>query len=224
MSQTNQNDSGAGARLGLPSGLPTPDLEAFGKTRKKGLSQSVVLALVLGVSAASLFGMRHLGSRSGMDMTIKGDTPQVRAAAATGINDAKYERIMADLQRIQQPLDLALVDFKKSPFMRPPKRRLAEDPHAPDAPDVDAATERRLSALNATFDKLALQSVLGGSTPVARINTKMFRVGDVVEDTFTITKIDGRSVELTADGLNFVLNMEAHSKKNAAPKSTGGRR
>ena len=46
------------------------------------------------------------------------------------------------------------------------------------------------------------------SSTVARISGEAVRVGDTVAEYFTVTAIHGRTVELTADGMPFTLDMQ----------------
>jgi len=71
-----------------------------------------------------------------------------------------------------------------------------------------AELQARLAKVQSEFNKLELNSVLGGSMPIARISGEAVRVGDKIGDYFTVVAIHGRSVELSAEGEIYTLFME----------------
>ncbi len=104
--------------MGMGIGEEVPAL----RPRRRFPTQLLVLALIVSVSAAALFAMRRYGMRSGfkfdaVDVDYKDDSEKART----------YERIMADLASVQKPLDVALGDFGKSPFMRENSTKITPD-------------------------------------------------------------------------------------------------
>ena len=213
-----------------PAPFPTSDKPARRGTRMG--TQPLIMALVLGVSAASIFAMRQYGARSGMvfaDVVV--DYQQEDAEKAR-----TYERIMTDLARVQTPLDVALGEFGKSPFMLDDATKMVSadgTPVAgPSAEELAAAearnrAEARREEIKSLAAGLQLNIVMGA---LARIDGQNYRQGDTVNEIFVVEKVDGRSVTLKADGQTFVLSMEEHSgpqkkapvkvapKGNARPK------
>ena len=196
-----------------PSPFPMSDKPTKRKARMS--SQPLIMAVVLGVSAASIFAMRQYGARSGMvfaDIVV--DYQQEDAEKAR-----TYERIMADLARVQTPLDVALGEFGKSPFMLDSSTTVTSTDGLPGGGPTEAEMaaierkkqeENRRAEVRSIASGLQLNIVMGS---LARIDGQNYREGDRVNDLFTVTKVDGRAVTLTAEGMTFVLTMEEHSKQ-----------
>jgi len=232
------NGPGAGSLMGQntgtgPAGGPGNGTDAFGDgptpfpvsdkpTRKMARvgSQPLIMAVVLGVSTASIFAMRQVGARSGMvfaDVVVEYEQEDAAKART-------YERIIADLARVQTPLDVALGEFGKSPFMLDDATTVTSadgTPQAgPSAEELAVAEARKREAarreeIKGAAAALELHIVMGS---LARINGQNFQLGDVVNDVFLVTAVDGRSVTLTAEGQTFVLTMaEGGNQKKKAP-------
>lgn len=201
----------------LPSGVPGEfPLGGAGSGRKSKIpTQGIVVALILGVSAAALITMRKIGMQSGMNMAVA-ELPQ--NVAVTHENAAKatnYERIMADLLRVQKPLDVALGEFGKSPFMMASpvtaeaiQAPALADPAAQAAEKLRREKEARREKLGKAFSTLRLQSVMDGRTPICRINGDVLRVGDSVGEFFFVKSIHGREVQIASDDDTFNLSMD----------------
>jgi hypothetical protein len=192
----------------------TPEELAAHRPRRRLPAQTLILLLILCVSAGSLSWMRREGTKVGIDFTeLKVDYTEPDAEKAR-----TYERIMADLARIQTPLDVALTDLGKSPFMLDSGRPVLTDngelvntgpsPEERAAAEAAAKAEARRLELIALLQSMKLHSVMGGKVPLARIDDQTVRVGDVLGE-FAVTGIDGRVVTLEADGHTFTLSMEA---------------
>lgn len=169
--------------------------------RPKMPSQVPLLLVILAISAGALYSMRQYGMKSGfkfeeVKVDIKeGDSEKART----------YERIMADLARVQNPLDVTLTEFGNSPFMR----AQGEVTYTPEVgmPTAEMTMEerRRIEAVDA-LKRMKIRGIIGH---VARIDDMSVRVGDRVGDLFTVTAIDGRTVTFEAYGEVFTLTMEA---------------
>jgi hypothetical protein len=212
---------------------PVLDPNNFGSVGNSGRgvsAQAVMLVLVVAVSGGLLFAMRTIGKKSSIDFSA--------ASYEDFQPDSKlqsdYERVMASLTSVQDPLDVALADLSRSPFAF----RAADAPiPTPDNPrplatpqgesPEQAATRRsaaRKAALAAELTKLTLHSVLGGKRPIARINDETLTVGDMVADQFLVVSIDGRSVTLSADGQNYVISMDQTGQMNPGAQPAGRKR
>lgn len=200
--------------------------ELAGQRRTKRLpGQTLILLLVLAVSTASLMWMRREGTRAGVNFTelkVSYEEPDAEKART-------YARIMADLSRIQTPLDLALGEFGKSPFMLDTGTTVVEikpglpmpvglSPEEIAAREAAAKAEARKQEVLAELATFQLASVMGGRSPLARISGDTYRVGDRVGENFTVTAIEGRSVTLTADGESYTISMEEPGE--AGPKAS----
>lgn len=203
---------------GMPGGTPF----SGAKPRQRLSGQIACMVIIVAVSAATIFFMRQYGVKAGIDF----DTVAVEYQQPDEAKARTYERIMADLSRIQKPMEVALGEFGASPFMldRPVTKVNPLNPTGPamTPEEIAAQAERRrieqereemLMALRG----LKLQGVMGGGTPLARISDQTYRVGDAIYDIFTITKIEGREVTVTCRNETFTISMEAG---DAGPKAT----
>ncbi|MBK9188798.1 MAG: hypothetical protein HUU18_02725 [Phycisphaerales bacterium] len=194
--------------LGTPPSLVT-------KPKRRLPAQALTCATVLGVSVLALWGMRQFGMKAGM--TFAATTPELPSN-----DDAKarsYERIMADLARVQRPLDVAIGEFRKSPFMLDTETTKIAASGLPasigpsDEERRARAREQRRAELQMRAESLKLQSVMDGRTPLARINGSTIRVGSIVDEEFTVESIKGRQVVLVADAMAFTLTMDSENRE-----------
>jgi hypothetical protein len=209
--------------------LPPGEAMVRGSSRARRVSaQVVILLLVVGASAASLWWMRREGMKVGVnfqEMKLEYSEPDAEKART-------YARIMADLARIQTPLDVALCEFGKSPFMLETGQARVGEPVASPAKGLSAeelaareaaerAEARRLE-IRGLLENMRLQGIMGGRVPLARIDGQTLQVGDKVGEFFTVVAIEGRAVTLEADGEKYTLTMdEPKSAPKKAPVKVG---
>lgn len=192
------------------------------RPRRRLPAQALTMLVVLCVSVGALWAMRRYGMRAGMSF----------ASGATDVpaNDADkartYDRIMADLARIQQPLDVALGEFTKSPFMLDARPAISAGgaETETDAQRAMRDREQRRQELTTRVEAFILHSIVGGRVAVARIDDKTVRVGDTLDQDFKVESIEGRSVVLSADGMAFTLSMtdDNSSRGKRSPVKMGG--
>lgn len=207
--------------------FPMPGMEgdANAPRKVKVNAQAVVLVIILGVSAAALASMRHIGIKSGIDFNNGSKTPvQPAAAQDEPEKAARYDRIMKDLQQLQTPLDIALGELAKIPALIPTDQKVAKpfEPiaQAPGITPEDKTASNRAAKIAMDRDaakKLELQSVMGGKVPLARIDGKFYRIGDLVNEKFIVRAIDHRSVVVEANGETFEVEMKV-GKAGSSPK------
>lgn len=177
--------------------------------RPKMPSQVPVLLLILAVSVGALWGMRSYGMRSGFKFTeVPVDFKEDDSAKARS-----YERIMADLARVQNPLDVTLTEFGKSPFMRERPQALITPEAGPIEPNMSDADRHRAECVDA-LKRMKLRGIIGN---VARIDDLTVRKGDQI-DMFTVTGVDGRTVTFEAYGEVFTLTLDT-PKPNSQKKA-----
>jgi hypothetical protein len=200
MDDLNANDGRPG--MGLGEGFAAP------RARRRFPTQVLVLLLIVGTSAGALYGMRRYGMKSGVqfdkvDVEFK-DTDTEKAKT--------YERIMADLATVQKPLDVALGDFGRSPFMHDNSARITPaniDNFLPAQTEEERHRQEAVTALKA----MHLNGIIGN---IARIDETTVKAGDTVADIFTVKAVDGRTVVFEAYGEEYTLTMEVK-------KVTGGK-
>ena len=163
------------------------------------LSQPMVVAgFVVMLAVGALGGMHVFGPRA----ATADDLPQY-AASTHSASDAQRARDMIDaLQRSSRPMQFTSTLVLASPFAEPFVETKAVEKKVDSEAEI---AERQRRELVRRFEKLELNSVLGGTNPVARINQSVYREGDLVDEVFTVVQITGRGVLLTADEQRFVL-------------------
>lgn len=198
-------------------------------------SQTIILVLVVGVSAVALWWMRREGLRTGVSVA----TTSIDYQDDGKMRDAEtYDKIMDELARAQKPLDVALADFGKSPFMVPQARPTIEqngEPLVPmnaDEQAAQAARERaaaRKAELQMQLQGMTINGIMAGTNPLARIDGKMLRVGDSIGD-FKVVGIEGMTVSLQVDDDTYTLTLDPNQPSvphrapvKMTPRPAGGR-
>lgn len=197
-------------RSPITGGDGGPSFDAIETAEESKIPPGVaVLLLVMLIGGGAIMLMRQFGLGGGYtfdEITI--DYP-IDAQTASDSDD-EYEQIISDLTNHEVP-HVALSDLRPRPFELRTAQRVAES--APVSVGETEAERRererreRRAELQREFQKLELNSVIGGSAPIARISGVAVRPGDRVQGLFTVTRIAGRTVELEADGQIYRLTM-----------------
>jgi len=190
-----------------------PQLPGFGVASggSKGISShTALLLLVLLISAVAIFGMRKLGLGTLAALASVG-AEKVDMSAVPKIDDS-HKLVLAELSKTRTDNQVEKDQLQRNPFQqmfRP--RPLNNAVAAPNMPvpkdDAEARQQARVSDLLIKLGGMQLNGIMGGLRPVARIDGRMYRVGETVAATFTVRAISGRQVQLEADGELFVLEM-----------------
>lgn len=232
--QTPEPDRDAGASIlsdlkGSAEAPVMPDLggvnPAATKSKFKVHSQTLVISLVLVASGAALYTMRKQGMGSGVNFNppkIDYKLDNVKRSAS----DAQQQRLLDDLARSQNPNQVAAEKIQKNPFQLDATSAVAKG--APGSNDPDAARRnaenQRLQQQAMALASIEVNAIMAGNIPLARINGKIVREGDVVADMFTVKVIHDRSVELECDGRIHAVNMSESASGPNKPRSQPPRR
>jgi len=179
-------------------------------TDSKIPSGVAVLVLVALVGGGAIFAMRQFGLGAGYrydDITI--DYP-IDAKQVSDESD-EYETIVSDLTDHDVP-HVPITDLRPSPFqLRTGPEETERDFEAVAAESEEQRRARQRAERAATvqreFSKLELNSVIGGSSPIARVSGQAVRIGDTISGIFTVAQISGRHVVLEAEGRQYTLTM-----------------
>lgn len=223
MSQFGSSESSMTA--GALPGVVSPDaFGSLGANKKWTPTQPLVLVMVLAVSAGALYAMRTIGTKHAI--VFDGGKQFEFDASKDAAFEAEYARVMGELSSVNNPLDIALVDFGRSPFALASAQTALSSGPAPllpvgtgPTPEQKAAAElaRKRALIASEASKIVVQSVMGGRVPLARIDDEVVRIGDKVNEYFVVTQIEGRSVTFEADGQRFVVSMQAPGEDNNSP-------
>lgn len=169
----------------------------------------LVLGLVIVVAGGSLYMMRKFGANRNIAVAdIKIDYP-MDATGSLAPDDNEHIRVLNDLSGPDSSVQVPLDEVREDPFEIPTDEvEIAAGPEEdPEAERLRQLAERKKVIQNA-FNSLDLNSVLGGSIPIARISGQPVKTGDTIGEYFTVIAIHGRSVDLMADGEKYTLEME----------------
>lgn len=189
------------AGAGAESLAPPPQRFRYG-----GIAMLVTVALI---AAGVLFGMRWLGQARKLSLlNVKIDYPLNQKTEGATDHAAVLDQLKSSELVVQVPLE----QIQMNPFMwndlnttKPDTANVDES--ARQAELSRRAAEQHRQMLLSTLSKLKVNSILGGSAPMARLSGALVRVGDQIDDLFTVVAITGRSVELEAEGEKFTLNL-----------------
>ncbi len=197
----NESAENSGGLIGVGADLPTGQ-----SSRARVSTGTLILLLVVVVAGGVLYIMRQFGLGTRLELVdVKIDYPIDGPRTDT----EQHERVLAALRDSSVAVQVPLEEVKKNPFQLGMKKDEASPEPASTSPyDREAAERaRRQQLIRNTFESLELNSVVGGSMPIARISGENVRVGDRVKDLFVVSSIRGRSVELVADGEVYTLTM-----------------
>lgn len=192
------------------------DLGSTAKPSRRVSMQTLVLALVLVASGASLYMMRKQGMQGGLKFNKVTVAPEIEKVSAA--TSAAEVRILADLARSSMPATSDAERLQKNPFLLDTP---AATPTAAAVPVAQKLNDDRQAMIREKLAGVRLNGVMQGPVPLARINERLMRVGDLVEDIFLVAQIHDRSVDLIADGQTFTINMGEGVSGNATRKSNG---
>ena len=217
---------------GVPSaqGLGQQGGFSAGPAEPSRFNGQVMLAgLVFAVGVGSIYSMRYIGMQAGIKESVK----MVEYTASTTSPDfvKRFDTVMASLEEVSysvqfdqainlpsQPFTMKYAGVDEDQILRP-----MIDPVDPNAKMQRLAQQRaeqeRLDQLAAVqgYEDLAadlkLQSLIGGSRPVARISGEPVAVGMTVADTFKVLSIKGSVVTLGVEDLKFELTLGEPAKR-----------
>jgi len=207
----------AGPEAGVEASPTLGELSSLTARRTRRLSmQTLVVAVVIAASAAALYLMRKQGIQAGMRLkTNPTMANEIEKVTGPATSSGAEQRILADLVRASMSASDDFAHLEKNPFVldAPVAEKLG-----PAVPDANA---ERQAQIRDRFANIRLNGVMEGPVPLARVNDRLVKVGDIVEDFFLVAQIHDRSVDLIADGRTYSLNMGENA---VAPAPGGGRR
>lgn len=194
-----------------------------GSTESKFNGQVILAGLVFTIGVGSIYAMRYIGMQAG----IKESVAMVEYTASTTSPDFvdRFESIMSDLEEVsisvqfedstvlpQEPFILEseiYADTNYEPTVTDkldPNEQLAR--MARQRAEMERiAREEKLAEYESIAQGLTLQSLIGGSRPVARISGEPVAVGMMVADTFKVISIKGSVVILEVEDIRYELGL-----------------
>ncbi|MBL4810143.1 MAG: hypothetical protein JKY43_08845 [Phycisphaerales bacterium] len=191
--------------------------------------QVILAGLVFAIGVGSIYTMRHIGMQAGINESVS----LVEYTASTNTPDfiKRFEIIMADLEEVSISVQFAKdTELPSTPFTL---AQVVIDDDGLSMPvsagDDPEAAKARLEMLRAQMEQdernvresdyetiasgLSLQSVIGGTRPVARISGEPVGVGMMVAKTFKVLSIKGSIVILEVEGIKFKLGLGSGAKR-----------
>lgn len=230
----NKPDDATGIPAVMPgvggAGAPEGGGATFGGGETSKFNGQVLLAgIVFSIGVGSIYAMRFIGMQAG----IKESVTMVEYTTSTNTPDfvKRFETVMDDLQEVSvsvqfdrdtvlpsTPFTMAVAAVDDEILEMPTGNQV--DPNAQRARLArqraeEARYEREEKEAEYEFiaEKLRLQSVIGGTRPVARISGEPVGVGMMVAKTFKVLSIKGSVVLLEVDGIQFELGLGDGAKR-----------
>lgn len=189
------------------------DIGAIGAPRRRKIpTTQITAAFVALIGGGSIYAMRQMGMKSGMDFEAKAVAFK---SEFTPEDHARFQRVLRELELGDMLVQIPAASAGSNPFFIGLSR---EDTRAQDAAAAAAERERqraeaqarqaaeaRLAQISGALKKLRLGTIVSGRMPVATINNEVVRVGDTVEEVFTVVEILPAAVTLEADGVRYTL-------------------
>lgn len=214
-----QQAHGGGAPLPTDAPIDGDALLGIGEAPKKRLPMDRILIVgVVVVAAGVLFGMRQIGVAPRTSMAVNTSNLKLADVARPNVD---HSGLLADLGAARTSRQVPTDKVQKNPFVLMGMVLSPQSPVDGAMPDslksareererLAKAKAERAGLLQAEFKSFELAAVIGGSQPVARINNKLYKIGDKVGKFHTLKDINSlqRRVELEADGQIVTLAME----------------
>jgi hypothetical protein len=182
---------------------------------------AIFFAVLLVVGGGLLFAMRKVGINP-MSAIANMKEPDVDLTK-TGKTGVDHHRVLRDLSESTVKGQVPIEQVQKNPFEIPDVAgQSSDDPEAAAKLAADRArkdAEGRRQHIQNALASLQVHGILGGSTPVARINDEAVRIGDTIAEYFTVKSIHGRSVELECDGQVYTISIDDQAARQPTPKS-----
>lgn len=185
--------------------------------------QVLLAGVVFAIGVGSIYAMRYIGMQAG----IKESVTMVEYTASTTSPDfvQRFDTVMDDLEDVS-----ICVQFDRSTVLPSSPFTLASEDVIEDEPVQYAGTpvdpsarlarlareraenearqrEEQIEEYDFLAKKLVVQSVIGGTRPVARISGEAVGVGMMIVDTFKVVSIKGSVVTLEVDGLRYEVGL-----------------
>ncbi len=210
--------SAAGTRLFVDLGNGAGAIPVRAEVGRGSLvksSYAAVSAFMVLLAAGGIFGMRKLGMSVG---TASAEVPvAIETSGSVKIETGRFEKLMSDLAAGDRPVQVDSSKLGRSPFELTVEGETAAVETVKESEEARLARLAEEARVKAEADRkrqietalagLKLYGVVGGRTPAARVNDKIVRVGDEVEDLFKVKSIAVRSVVLEADGVEYEITM-----------------
>lgn len=175
--------------------------------RKRLTKQIGIVAGVLVLAGGVIYWMHHRGiapAKLIKPVQMKYSIEQTQARYYEG-----EDRILRSLAMAGPPPQVPLEDINENPFRldRAPRE---EGPVTPT--EIKPIRDPLLVKAEQMLDSIKIEMVLNNeANPLAKINGKVYRVGDRVDDVLEIVSISGRSVTFRAKTL--MRTVEMHSQR-----------
>lgn len=214
----NAGPSGEASKLfvNVDSNAASGQAPAAGSKPKGVPNQAIVALVLLVMSAGAIYGMRRVGTISG----ISGQELQVQyqPSAINAAFESRFDQAMNDLANSGRPVQVPAEVVPMTAFDMHERLTFGSEPIESEGMDparlaeLRAQQQREQNAarraqhrdrIEDALGKLNLQSLIGGRVPVATISGRLVRVGDALMDgLLTVERIDGREV-VVSDGVEM---------------------
>ncbi len=195
---SDNNEDGDNLLDELSSGMSQSPL-----VRNESRTGILLLIVIIVAAGGILYTMRRMGMSARLEIVdVNIDYP---LDERIGFDAEERDRLLKDLEESGRIVQVELKDLKMNPFAWDGAESIdpTEDPAIRAAREAAerarVAVEKRQREIENAADRLEVRSIMGGRTPIANISGNIVRVGDVLEDFFTVIEIKTRTVVLQVD-------------------------
>ena len=189
--------------------------QQYSVANKNNVNRSAVILLMtclMGVGAIYLFGLRNKPKEAtAQEQEVEAKVDQVLAKLGNQQKKNEARKMFQDTDNMVQVFydypakqQVEVAELQRNPF----SRMLAKDEGANDVDEALKRREQLRKELSEKSSKFVLQSVLQGNKGAkCLIDGNVYSEGETIDGVFKIKKIQSESVILTAQEMDFVVQM-----------------
>ncbi len=189
--------------------------QQYAVVNKNNVNRSAVILLItclMGVGAIYLFGLRNKPKEAtAQEQEVEAKVDQVLAKLVNQQKKAEARKLFQDTDNMVRVFydypakqQVEVDQLQRNPF----SRILAKDDGANDVDEALKRREQLRTELSGKSAKFVLQSVLQGRKGAkCLIDGNIYSEGETLDGVFKIKKIQSESVILTAEEMDFVVQM-----------------
>lgn len=202
---------------------------AHGASRRRRIPLHIAVAAgVVAVGCVTLLGMRRIGMQAGM--TFDTDSSMIPVGGPASADAGRLAAVMSEIESTQSAQASTRSRPEKNPFslapLNPTKRTDEGRDEAREMAERLAQEKLlRSQRIESALEGLHLNGIVGGKGErLASIGSKTYRIGDVIDDMFTITQIDGRTVTVAVDDQLYELTVGQRAARQVRKSPARGTR
>jgi len=196
-------------------GADASTIAAAAQKRVVATSQVLVVIVAI-VGGGSIYWMRQMGMRSGMDFDAR---PVSFKSEFSHEDQARFQQILHELELGDLLVQIPSQEAGSNPFflgiVKPDQdaenaREAALRARERAAADALRAREAQQKQISDALGRMRLGTIITGRVPLATINDEIVKVGDDVMELFQVVDITSQAVTLEAQGERYVITPQTN--------------